>query len=108
MGARRDKWTKTFNWSVNEEGEGRWRASHKRRSQSPNKTTDDCDGTGKADKNKGKVVPKQPTTLADRTKAEAATIMLDLKRKSAAEDDVDRMKSIKIDDKEGTLSARRR
>ncbi|CAN9389464.1 unnamed protein product [Alternaria alternata] len=44
------------------------------------------DVTGKADKNKGKVVPKQPTTLADRTKAEAATIMLDLKRKSAAEE----------------------
>ncbi|CAN9106070.1 unnamed protein product [Alternaria alternata] len=75
---------------------------------SPNKATGDCDGTGKADKNKGKVVPRQPTTLADRTKAEAATIMLDLKRKSAAEDDVDRMKSTKIDDKERTLSARRR
>jgi maltodextrin utilization protein YvdJ len=41
--------------------------------------------------------------LTDRTKAGADAVMPDLKRKSAAKDDMDRMKSMKIDEEERVL-----
>jgi len=57
--------------------------------KSPNAVVGDSDGTGKVNKGKDKDFPKQPNVsiLSDRTKAGADIFMLDLKRKSTAEDE---------------------
>ncbi|KAG9191790.1 hypothetical protein G6011_10524 [Alternaria panax] len=71
-------------------------------SKSPNTGASDGDGTDKVDKGKASDVPKEAdiSILSEWTKARVDTVVPDMKHKSAAEDDVDRMKNMKIDEDE--------